>query len=496
MLTVVSADVAGAVLFKWFARASAALAVLSVVFIHDRSFAWLSLAANGFFLAVHSIETCRRLPGAIMLAFLNLVYLQFPLFYIGLTRSSYDIAGAAMVPHDSEWYLGQFVPAMMFFGGCYLLMTLGMLIGNGRGSSVMRPLKLTVSRSSLVCLVVIGLFVLWTMVGDMQSIFSARADQTEKTESLVALLFNDKMYQLLFPVLFYLLPIDINVRRYKWCFAGTTALFIALNLFSTSKGAILVVGTSFFVFPAAIYYRQGIRIYWPRTFVLVIAVALAVPLYFYGQVDRAFKSTGQVFTLDAVVQAIRSNADDAGGALAPIAERVSTNVNNFVMIYGEYRHYDDDAYRVRVRRYVWLSFLNLVLPGTPYPEAYVLSSQLLFDVVAHAPLESLLDKQSFLTSANTQPYTLFGFFMVAAGPMLALLAAFGCGLAYSWQFNIFRSAMNRALLVFSATIFYACYGFDASGQFVVLMVVTVYFSLALLDVWGRLTRGRSARPAA
>ena len=132
MLTVIKANVVGNYLFRCFAGASAVLAALSLVLVQDWSIALVSLAVNVFLACTSSVRACRRIPGAILLAFLNIVYLQFPLLYIGAAGRLYDFGGAK-IPRDSEAYLDQFVPAMLFFTGCYALLTLGMLIGNVRG---------------------------------------------------------------------------------------------------------------------------------------------------------------------------------------------------------------------------------------------------------------------------------------------------------------------------------------------------------------------------
>lgn len=494
-----NAYVVGTHLFRWFAGASAVLAALSLILVHDWSITLLSLLVNGFFLCTHTVKACRRLPGAIVLAFLNLVYLQFPLLYIGVASSYYDFGRGAMIPRGSETYLEQLVPAMLFFTGCYALLMLGMLLGNVRGArSRMRPLNLRLNRFSLACLVCIGLVVCWVQTGDLRASYMARSAQIEKTERLLAFLFNDKMYLLLFPVLFYLLPLHVKARSSKACFLGMTGLLFFINMYGGSKAAILLVGISFFLYPVAIFYRQGTRIYWPRVSILLAAAMLAVPFYFYAQLDRQFKSTGQVFTIDAAVRELRDAAADAGrggGALAQIASRLSANVNNFVLIYTEYRHDGDAGYRAEFRRYVWRNFLNLVLLGTPYQDAYVPSSQLLPEVIAHERLESRMDKAEFLRSASTQPYTLFGFFLVSAGPMVTFLASFCFGYVYSSMFNAFRSVINRLLIVFSFTVFYSCYGFEVAAQFAVMMILTTYFAIALLEVCTQLTQTRPALPA-
>lgn len=498
MLKVVDARRIGNQLYRVFSYLGLLFALVVVAFGHDLATAGTAVAINLIFARLNAWPRYRRLPGMIVLAFYSLIYVQLPLAYFSLAYEYYDFGASVMIPRPSADYREVLPRALWFYLATYLCLIAGMILASmlrlrpARHSPVSDgwPSRRLSANALLVGAVVVAA----VSINDIANIFIAQSLGDEKAESVIALILNDRAYLTIFPVLFYVAAQRPTYWLTKAQFVLGLLALLLVNLFATSKGAILTLGTSFFIYPVALFYLKAKPVYWPRSAVLWGAVLMSVPLYFIALVDRQFRMSGGVRTLDGLRTAVLTVIGDSENSiLDQIATRLTVNLNNFVLLFTEFRGEPPPGYRVEVASYIWHSFLNMVLLGTPYPDAYTPSSQQFPNILQHLPLAGDTSKAALLVGANTQPMTLFGVLMVVGGPVVTLIASFAVGWLYVKAYEMFDSALNRTIIVFGFIAVFGCYGIEGALQFSAITAVSAYLVLWVLSmVSSKRSRSRSA----
>ena len=127
--------------------------------------------------------------------------------------------------------------------------------------------------------------------------------------------------------------------------------------------------------------------------------------------------------------------------------------------------------------------MNLILPGTPYPESYIPTSQLFYQVVSKESIFSELNQTTFLRHANTQPYSLFGFFTILSGPF-SIFISFIFGFIFSIVYKIIDSDFLKALLILALFAFMQLYSIEGQIQFALFLIIPallVYMIIRFFD---------------
>jgi hypothetical protein len=166
-------------------------------------------------------------------------------------------------------------------------------------------------------------------------------------------------------------------------------------------------------------------------------------------------------------------------ALAPnIGYRLSAGLDRYVLIFHAHLYTGyAPAYASEYAVYLGKSFANLILPGTPYKEAYMPSSSLLPALLVKAPLLGETSKTDLIRSLNTQPYTIFGVATILAGlgaPVL-LFVAFGF---LSLAYRMVRWIPARVAMIYMCMTALMSYGIEV----VVANAVHIGLSLAIF-IW-------------
>ncbi len=476
----------GKAFYKVFSILSFILAFVSLFVVTVPELIFASVIFNVFFGCIYLSKIVRDVPGMILLVLTNFLYIQLPVVYMCHKGMENNFEAFVSLPNDNLYYYQFLFPGLIYFLFAYICILGGLLLGNKikfrKNNSAVSFKKSTTT----VLWMILGLITFYLITIDNANIFSARAEGTEKQESAIAILFNDKTYQLVFPVLFYYIP-HKSQKKAIVSFVVILALFLLLNIGGTSKAALLQVFTFFFLGPLAYCYSSNKQIYWPQKKLLLIGVILAVPLFVYSMLSRSIMGLGISLSLDNMWDLILNSGDfEVQIILELIFERLSAMMNNFLLLFSTFSKGYSLDYSLHFLGYTYSSLMNLVLPGTPFPDAYVLSSQLFPKVVDMQVMESGLDRITYLQQSNTQPYSFFGVLLVIFSPIPALFICFFVGVMFSIFFNLVKPHYAKIVIMYFFTILFQCFGIEAVIQFFIITLVTTFFQVTLMKVFDKL----------
>lgn len=473
-----NSKIIGNSMFRFYTYCSLALIILSGLSITTIDLLICNVIVHLFCILICVSENIKKLPGLVFFMFTMLVYVQIPIFYVALNFETFRFDRIIQVPLSNEIYKESIVGGIYFFFFCHLTLIAGLYFGNKvkMKKSINKLFSFTEGRlrsKRFLLLIIVGFITFSLALTDVVNIFSARANAESKEEGFFVLLFNDKMYQLLFPLFFYLLSKDISHKKGRNIFLLILGLFTIYNFATTSKASLLILFSNFFLLPLSLFYLMKKEIYWLSNSILILGLIVSIPLFFISMVHREFSGLEIDITSKAFLDEVGwffSNNDFAD--ISDIMfHRLSVNVNNFILLFFHFGGSYDPVYSLEYSTYIYKSFINLIFPGTPYPESYVLSSQLFPDVIAKVELTSRLDKVLFLVQANTQPYTLFGVMLVVFGLFITPIITFILGFVFTLLYkcaNLFWQLLMQFSL-FNAL--YHSYGFEVALQYIMYVII-------------------------
>lgn len=459
-------------LYRFASFGSSGIAIASIFLIDRIDLLLLSVFFNFFLAYLYTLKSIRRAPGMILLLISNIIYLQIPFLFMFSKDMDYTFQGFITTPNDDAFYYEYIFTGSLFFIVSYLLLIFGTVIGNSfkfKKGSVNEAFK---NPNTIYAWIAIGLITFYFIYLDNRANVAARTDDLSKNVSILAFFFSDKTYQVIFPGLFFLIPIKSKTKSLRYFFFGVL-LFFALNLDGASKASILLIFTTFFLTPLAIFYQDNKEIIWPKSHLLIMGAAISIPLFIFTAVAREISGTGVTISTELIVNLYKELGNiDFTIMTDLIWQRLAAVINNFLLIYSHYSQSIDLSYRAHFASYSSLSFLNLVLPGTPFPDAYVPTSQLFPKVLDQSLLESHLDNVTLRQQANTQPYSYFGFLMIIFGKPLTLVISFFSGIIFSMMYQLTSQTYIKSILVFAFSVLFHAYAFEAGLQFIIITFFT------------------------
>jgi hypothetical protein len=138
--------------------------------------------------------------------------------------------------------------------------------------------------------------------------------------------------------------------------------------------------------------------------------------------------------------------------------------------------------------YLSKNTLNLVLPGTPFPESYAPSSQLFEQVIEKNLVGGEVDAESLIKALNTQPYTVFGIFIILFGPTSPVfLFVFTFG--YIFIYNKFNDVFVKILMLYFFWGVMTSFGFETVIGNSVRMYLSIFFMYFLINIFSYLGIG-------
>lgn len=473
-------------LFKLFSLISFFLAILGLFIVDEPKLIITCILYNLFFCYIYSLKEVRNIPGMILLVITNFLFVQIPVVFMCYKGIDNNFGAFIATSNGNNYYYSFLFSGLIFFLLAYIFTLIGLIVGRKIKFRQDNQNKMFKKAQTIAPWMILGFTTFYLIMKDNASIFLARADGTEKQESILAILFNDKTYQMVFSVLFYLIP-HKSVRKSTIYFITIVLLFLLLGISSTSKGAILQIFTFFFLGPLAYFYKSQNEILWPRNKLFIAAIILAVPLFLYSMVSRSIMGLGIDLTIDNIFELILNSGDfDVKIILDLIFERLSAMINNFILLYSTYSTNYNLEYSLHFLNYTFSSLLNLILPGTPFPDSYVLTSQLFPNALDQLTLESGLDRVTLLKQANTQPYSLFGVLIIIFSPYPSLIFCFLIGSLFSIGFNFFKSHPMKIIVMYSFTGFFQAYAIEAVIQYYIITIITTLILVGSLRIFDRI----------
>lgn len=482
----INSKVVGNSIFNFFSIFSYFLAFLTIIVVKYPILLLISFLFNIILAYLYKIKEFRILPGMILLVVFNALYIQIPILYMCYKADDFNFQAFINLPNGNNFYFNSLTSGLLFFIICYFFVLIGMLFGNIYKFKNIPITNLFKKKYTVKFWVLIGLLTFILTWIDNANIFFARSNSSEKSENFLALLFNDKTYLLVFPCLFYFLPSKKKDKNYIY-FLVIFSLFLLLNLSGTSKGALLQMFTFFFLGPLSFFYASNQDIFWPKKNVLVIGILVAIPLFLFSMFSRSLMNLGIPLTISNLID-ILQKSDDLNFKIffELVLDRLSVTLNNFILIFTTFSDNFSFDYSYHYLRYTTNSFLNLILPGTPYPDSYVLTSQLLPQILNKETIYSELDKISLLQQANTQPYSLFGVFFILFSKYLVIIPCFIFGFFFTLFYNILKRPSIKIIIMSFFGIFLQSYGIEAALQFLVLTIVSEFILYKILLFFDRL----------
>jgi len=475
-------------LFFMFSVFGILLSILTIIISKDVRVTIAVIAFNLLVSFINNMPLYRRIPGSIILSFNVAIFYSLPMVYISYKYSLYDFTLYFGAPGPNSIYFDALPVAIWFLIISLIMLYFGMFIGD---SIKINKSKITMETNPVVKpyknigrLLFITLFVVFLAIRDSIDSFNAISNASVKNVNLLAFLFNDRAFFLICPFVFYSLGHNpLNRLKYKIAYLFLFLMYNLVLLQGTSKGAILNSFEYLFLYPLAFYYNSNKKIYWPSWSMFFFLFIMIVPLFVYGTVKRQNDMQGLFFNIDTYMSFL--NKSLANGILQQIEVvfcRLSSSFQNYVIIFTHFFENYSAEYALHYAVYVFQAFLNIVLPGTPFPNAYIPSSQLLNNVLMHEDLIGFGDSYSFWAHANTQPYTIFGVLFILFGPFLTIPALIVLGYMFTYAYNYTSNKLFRVLLLTHLSIILHIYGIETSIQitihaFIVGLIVTYIMNL-------------------
>ena len=196
-----------------------------------------------------------------------------------------------------------------------------------------------------------------------------------------------------------------------------------------SKGAIITALFLCIIIPIACAPILGFReILVPKFGFAAVLASVAPLLFFLGQLFRSAlgQKSATFGDFESAWQLNFNNLGDLSVLMQTILYRISAELNRYLLLATDFFQNGDNPMRMDLMQYISKNTANLLLPGTPFPENFYMSSMLLPSLLSQIPLGSG-DYYELGSQLNSQPYTIFGllmFFFGNASPLIFLLFSF------------------------------------------------------------------------
>lgn len=431
----------------------------------------------------------RRSPFSILFCFFTFLYLNIPAAFILFEGSDYIYGeGLASIPFAQSDYQQSLPFGFLYLSAFCVAMWFGIISANTKRQEINQNRFSSIRLKHILLLGVIVLVITWI---DNQSYAAVRLEGAGKINSLLAYIFFDHAYLIMAGlVLFFKLnePSHIvNSRKITTLISAVFIGYISIFFLSGSKAAILVI-FMLLVFLPFCCFREYPRAQcsFPAPKYLVMLVIMALPLFYVALIQRMSLSSGiapDLSTLLAGMSVI--DASVVYDIFSQIFYRFSQGgIDRFLLIFQSFiiNTFDSDISRDFIN-YLAKNTLNLILPGTPFPESYAPSSQLFPKVIEYNLAGGDIDSSALLASLNSQPYTIFGIFMIIFGIAAPVFLYFFVFI-YIFIFNKINNIFLKITMLYFFTGALSSYGIEiafGNSVHVFISIMLIYFLIKILS---------------
>lgn len=490
-----NSEVVARVFFNGYFFGSVFLGLVSLYgFISDAGV--LSTLSGFMYLWVVSLLSLnnrfRKNSFSILLCVFTLLYLNIPVAFILFEGSDYVFGeGLASTPFAQSDY--QQAPS---FGFLYLtILWVAMWLGIiSAGSNIKKIEKARFAPIGTKPILLLGLIVLAVTWIDNQAFADVRLEGAEKLTSFLAFVFFDHAYLVMSGlIMFFKLnePSYFFRPRARKITSLLFMLFItftALNFLAGSKGAILVIFILLIVLPFCFFgAHPRTTVSFPSIKFIAMLVFLAPVLFYFALIQRISLASGIAPDLSSLLAGLSEfDTSLVYDITKQIFYRLSWGgIDRFLLIVQSFSidSLDSETTREFVS-YISKNTLNLLLPGTPFPEAYAPSSQLYSQVIHKNLVSGEIDTNALIFSFNTQPYTIFGVFVIIFGFMSPIFI-YVFSFAYIYIFNKIDSVFIKITMLYFFMGALSSYGIEAALGNSVHLFVSILLMYFLIKVFSQ-----------
>ncbi len=377
--------------------------------------------------------------------FFTLLFLLIPMAFHVSLGDKYSIGeglGICVNINHSTVFLGQLYLLFTWFVGAGSLAFLTTKKLN-QFNSIYRGES---DRIRIGAIYFVALVVFYLTYVDGLAFKDAQINVIAKKETLLVFLFFDHafliiagMYGGLILNLLHEIPTKKVMRYVAFIFLS----FVLLGTLNGSKAAILTTLSLFVLYPLYVFRQQSgfYLVFFNKKSLISIAL---ISLFMFYVVLLKRTSHGSLSMLD-ILSNMNNNIDYVGTIFSDILYRFSWGgYDRYLILFDSFVMSDQSDYGItEYLPYIAKNFINLVLPGTPFAEAYAPSSQIYSSVVQYEVLDNLYGRDNLITKLNSQPYTIFGVLMILAGiyaPIFLFLWFVFLSLIYRFFNNILIKA--------------------------------------------------------
>lgn len=455
--------------FKGYFFGNLLLAIVALYGLESRG-DMLPILSGCFFIVTVSLLSLNKKfqasPFSMLFCVFTFLYLTVPAAFVMVKSDNYVFGrGLVSVPFGQIEYAESLPFVFLYLSVLWAAVWLGIIFSKPNKFPVDQKLFSGLPLKHILLLGCMVFVVTWV---DNMTFADVFLEGTEKQISLAAFIFFDRAYLVLAG---FVLFCKLNEPRYSATPGKITFLinliffgFSFLHFMAGSKAAILVVFILFFLYPLCFLMEHPhSKIQFPTLQNLMILGGLAGPLFLFALIQRTSLLSGIAPSFTTLFTGIaETNTSVILEVIDHIFYRLSWGgLDRFLLIVHSFIvaiPSPDTSMDFVV--YLAKNTANLLLPGTIFQEAYAPSSQLFSQVIEHIPMNGDMGQIDLLRFLNTQPYTLFGVFIIIFGWTAPVFLFFSV-LAFVTAYNNIRNIMIKLSMLYFFSAALSSYGIES-----------------------------------
>lgn len=448
-----------------------------------------------------SRNKCFRRNGfSILLCFFSFLYLNIPTAFILFEGGDYNFGGGlATIPFSQSDYQQSLPLVFTYLSVLWVAVWLGIV---SAGNKIQKNIPKYFSSVNLSSILLVGVIVLIVTWFDNQTFIDVVVNDSSRGSALLAFVFFDHAYMVMAGLILLLKQnegsYNANPRKATTL---TLAIFIAFTLLFLSNGskAAILAGFILIIFLPFAAFREYpyTQVSFPSIKFLVGLIFLAPLLFYLALIQRLSLSAGIPLDLSTLLLPLYEvDTNVIYDITKQILYRLSWGgIDRFSLIVQSFPiNVFDYDYAGEFFNYLVKNTLNLLLPGTPFPESYAPSSQLFSQVIHKGDMGGEIDTETLIRALNTQPYTIFGVSVIMFGfaaPIVLYLSTF----AYISIFNKISNMLIKITMVYFFWIALSSFGLEICIGNSVHLFVSILLMYFLMKVFSQFRmRLTSIRP--
>ena len=425
-----------------------------------------------------SLKSFRNNVFSVLLILVLFLYIYIPLTYASVMGEDYIFGWGLLnkyMPYSQEEYMNSYLTNLYFLFTSILSAFIALSLFNTKFNLLRSEIKL--SNFGYTPIILLGLLVSFFLLQDILISLNAKANNEAGSEGLIKFLFFDHAFLFIAGVILMSAvgKSEKSIKFQKKLVLCIALIFMAIGIVAGSKASWL--GILFFFFLLSYAYlrnRPNSLILFPSISLAILIIVAAPTLYFVTFFYRVSMTTSVDFNFYAAIMMLDTST------VSLLAEEIfyrlsAGGFDRFMLISTSFLSSEISSYGVQEYfPYMIKNLINLLMPGTPFIEAYAPTSQLFSDVIQMKPLDGEVSAEYLLRSINSQAYTIFGVFTVMAGWMAPVFI-----FLYNFIFCALYSLINHLILRMAIIYLYfttlMSFGFEVAAGYTYHVIISWFF---------------------